>query len=362
MSLFGSTNSFAFGSNNNQLKATTQQNKDIEVQQPPSDTVSCLKFSPNANFLIASSWDNNVRCWEINANGSSVPKAQQSHTKPILSCCWHADGTKVYTAGADNQAKMWDLASNQAVVCAQHDAPIKTVHWVQAPNYQCLMTGSWDKTLKFWDTRTPTPIMTMNTIDKVYCADVIYPMAVVSTAQRGILVYQLSDKPQEFKKIESPLKYQHRCVAICKNKNGGMPNGFALGSVEGRVAMQYIQATDPKDNFTFKCHRSDVSTSGQTQDVFAVNDIAFHPRHGTLATVGSDGKYSFWDKDARTKLKTSESCAQSITSCCFNAEGSIFAYSTGYDWTKGHEYFNPNQKPAIYLRSCADELKPRAKK
>ena len=34
-----------------------------------------------------------------------------------------------------------------------------------------------------------------------------------------------------------------------------------------------------------------------------VNDIAFHPTHNTLATVGADGKYSFWDKDARTKLK-----------------------------------------------------------
>ena len=89
-----------------------------------------------------------------------------------------------------------------------------------------------------------------------------------------------------------------------------------------------------KDNFTFKCHRSDVSQSGQTQDVYAVNDIAFHPQHGTLATVGSDGKYSFWDKDARTKLKTSESCNQPISSCCFNAEGSIFAYAVGYDWTK----------------------------
>lgn len=37
-----------------------------------------------------------------------------------------------------------------------------------------------------------------------------------------------------------------------------------------------------------------------------VNDIAFHPVHFCLlATVGSDGKFSFWDKDARTKLKVS---------------------------------------------------------
>ncbi|XP_065667536.1 mRNA export factor RAE1 [Hydra vulgaris] len=355
MSLFGGTSSFSFGS------SLTTASKDVEVQQPPSDTISCLKFSPNANFLAATSWDNKIRCWEIQATGTSVPKAEQSHLKPILSCCWHADGTKLFSAGADNQAKIWDLASNQAVVCAQHDAPIKTVHWIQAPNYQCLMTGSWDKTLKFWDTRQSTPIKSFNTMEKVYCADVIYPMAVVSTAQRGILVYQLMNEPAEFKKIESPLKYQHRSIAICKDANG-VPTGFALGSVEGRIAMQYIQPADPKDNFTFKCHRSEVTSANQVQDIYAVNDIAFHPQHGTLATAGSDGKYSFWDKDARTKLKTSDGCPQPITACCFNFDGSIFSYAIGYDWTKGHEFYNTNLKPAIFLRNCGDELKSRSKK
>lgn len=65
-----------------------------------------------------------------------------------------------------------------------------------------------------------------------------------------------------------------------------------------------------------------------------MNDIVFHPIHGTLATVGSDGKFSFWDKDARTKLKTSEAMESPITNCCFNATGQIFAYSVSYDWSK----------------------------
>lgn len=34
--------------------------KDIEVQQPPEDSISKVAFSPNANYFIASSWDNNV--------------------------------------------------------------------------------------------------------------------------------------------------------------------------------------------------------------------------------------------------------------------------------------------------------------
>ena len=86
----------------------------MEVSQPGDDTISSVQFSPKANFLVATSWDNNIRCWEIQQTGQSVAKAMQSHTKPILDSCWHDDGTKVFTAGADNMAKMWDLQSNQA--------------------------------------------------------------------------------------------------------------------------------------------------------------------------------------------------------------------------------------------------------
>ena len=58
------------------------------------------------------------------------------------------DGTKVFSASCDKTVKMWDLASNQTMQVAQHDAPVKTVHYIKAPNYNCLMTTSWDKTIK----------------------------------------------------------------------------------------------------------------------------------------------------------------------------------------------------------------------
>jgi mRNA export factor len=46
-----------------------------------------------------------------------------------------------------------------------------------------------------------------------------YPMAVVGTAGRGLIIYQLEGKPQEFKRVDSPLKFQHRCVAIFRDKD-----------------------------------------------------------------------------------------------------------------------------------------------
>lgn len=192
--------------------------------------------------------------------------------------------------------------------------------------------GSWDKTIKFFDLRTPNPIMQIVLPDRCYTAAVEYPMAVVGTAARQIIIYSLEQKPQEFKRMESPLKYQHRTVAIFCDLKKKQPVGYALGSIEGRVAIQYVNPVNPKDNFTFKCHRSNGAAG--YQDIYAVNDIAFHPLHGTLATVGSDGSFSFWDKDARTKLKSSEMMEQSITKCAFNANGQIFAYAIGYDWSK----------------------------
>lgn len=33
-------------------------------------------------------------------------------------------------------------------------------------------------------------------------------MAVVGTAGRHVVIYQLDNQPQEFKRMESPLKYQ----------------------------------------------------------------------------------------------------------------------------------------------------------
>lgn len=91
--------------------------------------------------------------------------------------------------------------------------------------------------------------------ERCYTASVEYPMAVVGTAGRQILIYSLENKPQEYKHQESPLKYQHRTVAIFSDKKK-QPVGYALGSIEGRVAIQYVAPINPKDNFTFKCHRS----------------------------------------------------------------------------------------------------------
>lgn len=51
---------------------------------------------------------------------------------------------------------------------AAHDAPIRNCRWVnQANGGGFLATAGWDKTLKYWDLRTPNPVSTVQLPDKV---------------------------------------------------------------------------------------------------------------------------------------------------------------------------------------------------
>lgn len=53
-----------FGAGGNTAAAVTPavpQEKDIEVADPPPDSISCISFSPQAEYLAVGSWDNNVR-------------------------------------------------------------------------------------------------------------------------------------------------------------------------------------------------------------------------------------------------------------------------------------------------------------
>lgn len=54
MSFFGASTSGTMGS------ASTATEKDIEVADPPTDSISSMAFSPSADYLAVGSWDNNV--------------------------------------------------------------------------------------------------------------------------------------------------------------------------------------------------------------------------------------------------------------------------------------------------------------
>ncbi|KAJ4812841.1 mRNA export factor [Rhynchospora pubera] len=327
-------------------------NKSFEVLPAPSESVSSLSFSPTTNHLVATAWDNQVRCWEV-LNGSCIPKAAISHDAPVLCSAWTGDGTTVFSGGCDKQVKMWPLTSGvQPITVAVHDEPVKHVAYISQMNL--LVSGSWDKTLRYWDGRQPRPVHIQQLPDKCYALAVDYPLMVVGSGNENLIVFDLQFPQTEYKRMQSPINYQTRCLATFPDKQG-----FLVGSIHGRVGIEHLDDSQKDKNFTFRCHRN---KNGDL--AHSVNSLNFHPVHHTFATTGSDGTFSFWDKENKHRVKGFSQCPAPIPCSAFNADGSLFAYAVCYDWSKGAENHDPsNATSHIYLHSVQEhDAKPKYKK
>ncbi|KAK4958396.1 RNA export factor gle2 [Elasticomyces elasticus] len=357
--LFGST----AAANSTANPTQGELSKDVQVANGPGDSISNLAFSPASDHLAVSSWDNKVRIYSIDQNGQSSPAAMLEHQGPALDCCWAKDGTKIFSVGADKAGRMLDLAAghtdpSKGQQVAVHDQPIRSCAMATVGGNQILCTGSWDKTVKYWDLRQSTPIGTLECKDRVYTLDVRDNMLVVGTADRWIHVVSLNNPGQAYKTIQSPLKWQTRVCTIFSPE----ANGYAIGSIEGRCAIQYVEEKDQANNFSFKCHRQNSTTERNTSNVYAVNAISFHPVHGTFSTAGADGTFHFWDKDAKHRLKGYPEVGGTISSTAFDRTGNIFAYAVSYDWSKGYQGSVQGAANKVMLHPViGDECKPRPK-
>jgi mRNA export factor len=218
--------------------------KDVPLSEPPEDGISDLVFSPGAqttDFLAVSSWDSKVRIYEIDGQGNSRGRHGYAHDGPVLNVDFSKDGTKIASAGADKQIKVCDLGSQQTAAIGTHEQPVRCVRFFESGQGTMIVSGSWDKTVKYWDMRQQQPVATLQVQERVYTMDVRDNLMVVGTADRYIDVVDLKNPTKLYKTLQSPLKWQTRVVSCFTDSMG-----FAIGSIEGRCAIQYVEDKDSR--------------------------------------------------------------------------------------------------------------------
>lgn len=358
MALFGSSASTSSALSSN---GSNDLANDRILADPPEDSISDLSFSSQADFLAVSSWDSKVRLYEIASTGESQGRAMYEHQAPVLSVRWSPDGTKVISGGCDNAVRLYDLQSQQPTQIAAHDAAVKSVRYVEIPGAASPMiaTASWDKTLKYWDTRQQQPISTVQLPERAYTMDTQKDLLIVGTAERHVCIFNLSNPGTIFKQVLSPLKWQTRVIACYPSAAT-----YAIGSIEGRCGIQYVdEVQNSAKSFSFKCHRQPVTSPRTESQVYSVNAISLHPGYSTLSTAGADGTFHFWDTDSKHRLKGFNPVGGTISSTAFNRNGSIFAYAVSYDWSKGYQQNTPQYPNVVKFHATQDEeVKPKLKK
>lgn len=346
---------------------TVNTKDDFECLPGAADGITEVSWSPILDYLAVSSWDGQVhivlvtlqtRIYEIiSATKTAVPKASISHEGPSFSCSWSPDGSKIASVGADKTVRILDMAAGgqQLTVPNAHEQPIRCCRWAMISGMAVLITGGWDKQVKYWAVQTaqsPQLMGALSVPERVFAMDVCSAgggLLVIGTAERHQIIVSLQQNPLQpaTPPAASPLKMQTRTIACFPDGQG-----YAIGSVEGRVGLQY--PFTPANHFAFKCHRE-----GNT--AYSVNSIAFHPHISSVfATAGTDGIINLWDKDSKQRLDSFPSVNMPINSIAFNRDGSLLALAVSYDWSRGHEHYQAGGKNAVYIHRVTDEVKPRS--
>lgn len=323
------------------------------MESPPTDGISRVIFSNTSDLLLASSWDKTLYLYDA---VTRLPRASYQHQAPLLDCCFESD-TTVYAAGLDGQVKRYDVQTASGSVLGLHSKAVQSVTWLQGRGL--LVSGSWDCGMRLWDPRAAPGQACVGAVPlpgKVYAVSAGQERLVVGTSGRQVLVFDIrrleSGQPELSR--ESSLKFQTRSLAVYTDGRG-----YALGSVEGRVSMEFFdQSPEVQANkYAFKCHRR--NENGK-DTVYPVHCIAFHPGYGTFATGGGDGVICIWDGGNKKRLSQTARYPTSVASMAFSRTGEMLAVAASYAY-EGGERDHPAD--AIHIRAVQDvEVRPKARK
>ncbi|KAK4512800.1 uncharacterized protein ATC70_003507 [Mucor velutinosus] len=318
----------------------------IELKNPPKDGISNVCFHPtDPDCLLVSSWDKTLRLYNVEKN----ELLQLFNTdSAILDCCF-GDDNVVYFGGLDRKVKMINLDTNEESVIGKHDAPISCICYGSATKR--VYTGSWDTTLRVWDAQTSTEEHTLHLNCKVFSMDLRDEKLAVAMSDRKTHIYDIKNMSSPWQERETTLKYMLKCIRL-------MPNGqgYACSAIEGRVAFEYFDMSPEVQakRYAFKSHRL---TINDTEVVYPVNSLSFHPKLGTFASGGSDCVVNIWDGANRKRVKHMTGYPDEIASLSFNHDGSKLAIASSYTFDEGERDHAPD---TIFIKDISDsDVAPR---
>jgi len=381
----------------------TTTSEPISLPDPPSDGISRLSYlhpsSSHDSLLVSTSWDGNIRIHDTSQKKLLSNFSMESGPLLDLDIGFDShDSERIFTAGVDGSVRQFNIPTSTITLIGYHSESMIPTNGesnvacscVSSLSNDLLASAGWDGQFYLWDVRnrnntnnvmnnSSKPLSNISLPGKAFSMD-SDPLngnrVVISTAGRKTCVIDIrmmgtgnsnnddthntenhnassSTNTKAYAKLvlerESSLKYQTRTVKFLPDATG-----FAVGSIEGRVALEFLEdlkvPSNGRKKYAFKCHRI-----GDT--VYPVNAITFHPKYHTFATGGCDGTISTWDGLHKKKLATLPKFSTSIAALAFNHNGSELAIASSYTFEEGDR---DHPRDEIFVRSMLDvECRPK---
>lgn len=360
-----------------------------DLDNPPSDAISSVRFSPSGNQLAVSSWDRTVSIYH-RAEGSEAPFTFSGRRiqcrAPVLDVCYGADDKSLYCVGLDHDVRVLKADEDQAVL-STHDTASNKIAYSREQGV--LISTSWDGTMHIHKPDTGS-FVRIRLPAKPFALSLTADRAVVAMAERKVSVYDLhalkmlaeqaggtSDRQDvldvaPWQQRESSLKFMTRAIAC-------MPDGtgFATSSIEGRVGVEWFDPEEQKKTYAFKCHRQTSTSTMPTSEgeeegeqevevdiVYPVNALSFHPVHGTFATGGGDGVVAMWDAQSKRRIRQYPKLGASVAAMDISADGRFLAVgvSPGFEDGMEDEEMDASQVKVVVRTFGENEARGKAAK
>lgn len=140
----------------------------VEAELACRPSASQVTWSPDGAHIAAlCGFSGALTVWR--STSQSMPIELTGHDGPITATMWSPDGTQIATASTDFTARVWTVATGQAVVLRGHDNQVKSLRW--SPDGRRLVTVSADHTARIWSRDGATLVVLRGHTDVVNSAD-----------------------------------------------------------------------------------------------------------------------------------------------------------------------------------------------
>ncbi|KFP02742.1 U3 small nucleolar RNA-associated protein 15, partial [Calypte anna] len=181
------------------------------------DAAYCATYRDDGNLLVAGSEEGSIRLFDI--SGKAPLRQFDGHTKKAVHVAgFLSDKYRIFSGGDDYSSNLWDIPKGTEIISFSEHTDYVRCGCASKVNADVFITGSYDHTVKLFDARTKSSIMTIDHGQPVESV-LLFPSGglLVSAGGRYVKVWDVLKGGQ----LLVSLKNHHKTVTcLCLNSSG----------------------------------------------------------------------------------------------------------------------------------------------
>jgi WD40 repeat protein len=122
------------------------------LEEPSSEVVYSIAFSPDGHVFAAGGSSSTVRLWDTSTG--ELLQVLKGHTDTVTSIIFNSDGHILASGSLDGTIRLWNVSTGQLIhALTGHTGPVYSVSF--SPDGRTLASGSLDGTVRLWHVTWP---------------------------------------------------------------------------------------------------------------------------------------------------------------------------------------------------------------